>query len=98
MLKDGNQEACTAHVAFGRATLRYNKNINDNNNNNNNNNDNDNDVIMMITIITIITMIMILSIAAHDELGTCRASLVCPEQSVLSIPIRSIDTTVLTVM
>ena len=31
-----------------------------------------------------------------DELGTCRASLVCPKQFVLSVPIRS--ATVLTVM
>lgn len=33
---------------------------------------------------------MLLTIAAHDELDTCRASLVCPEPSVLSNPIRSL--------
>ena len=41
--------------------------------------------------------IIIIRFPAHDELGTCRASLVSPEQSVLSIPTGSIDVTVLTV-
>ncbi len=53
---------------------------------------------MMITILIIIATTMIWSIAAHDELGTCRASLVGPEQSIPSIPKRSLNTTSLTVM
>lgn len=35
---------------------------------------------------------------AHDELDLCKASLVSPGQSVLSIPTGSIDMTVFTVM
>ncbi len=38
------------------------------------------------------------SAKAHDELGTCRPSLVCPGQPVLCIPMRSTNTTVLTIM
>jgi hypothetical protein len=40
---------------------------------------------------------IMLRFPGHNELGTCRASLVFPEQPVLSIPVMSIDTTVLTV-
>ena len=35
---------------------------------------------------------------AHDELGTCEASLVPPEQIVFSMPISPVDMTVSTVM
>ncbi len=42
-------------------------------------------VIIMIIIITI--TIVILRFPAQDELGTCRTSLVSPEQPVLCVPV-----------
>ena len=47
---------------------------------------------LMMTIIIIIERFL-----AHGELGMCRTSLVSPEQSVLRIPVRLTNTTVLTV-
>ncbi len=46
-------------------------------------NDNNNDKIMMMIII----MIIIKRFPAHDEPGTCRTSLVSPEQPVSCIPV-----------
>ena len=55
-------------------------------------------VIMMMMIMMIIMMILIMIIMivikrfpAHDELGTCRTSLVSPEQPVSCIPVRKHD-------
>ena len=45
----------------------------------------------------IITIIITAMLPAHDELGTCRTSLVFPKQSVLRISIGSADLTAMTI-
>ena len=57
-------------------------------------------VMVPITItITIMIMIMIVIILKRfDELGTCRTSLVSPEQPILCIPIRPTNTAILTIV
>ena len=55
-------------------------------------------MMMMMMMIMIITITIFLNrFPAHDELGTCRTSLVSPEQPVLCIPVRPTKTTILTI-
>ena len=48
-------------------------------------------IVRMITIMIMLIMIVIKRFPAHDELGTCRTSLVSPEQPVSCIPVRKHD-------
>lgn len=45
-------------------------------------------------ILTVVNQELCLCFLAHDKPGTCRASLACPEQFVLSIPARSFSKTI----